>query len=144
MLLGATREPRIAASVSFHITALSYTFLRVSLLPPGQLSRKKRRHPGKSVGLLATRPTIFKPALPVLAHRLAPGYGLHGGYILHAGPPTSWVNSLASTLLQVYNPPSSIIKSTCRRWPANTGRARTPNLHWPGIRRERPLRQEPP
>jgi 20S proteasome alpha/beta subunit len=29
----------------------------------------------------------------------------NGDYILHAGPPTSWVNSLASTLLQVYNPP---------------------------------------
>jgi hypothetical protein len=33
----------------------------------------------------------------------------NGDYILHAGPPTSWVNSLASTLLQVYNPPFNIL-----------------------------------
>ena len=30
---------------------------------------------------------------------------LKGQYILHAGPPSNWVSSLASTLLQVYNPP---------------------------------------
>jgi hypothetical protein len=27
-----------------------------------------------------------------------------GDYILHAGPPSNWVNSLALTLLQVYSP----------------------------------------
>jgi hypothetical protein len=29
-----------------------------------------------------------------------------GDYILRVGPPSNWANSLASTVLQVYNPPS--------------------------------------
>src|SRR5919106_1967633 len=39
-----------------------------------------------------------------------------GDYILHAGPPTSWVNSLASTLLQVYNPSRHLPTATSIGW----------------------------